>query len=115
MTFPDKIMSNEEWDRRHDGHELVHRTDRFPLVGAAVKRISIKECTDCDERHLYKMDVVFECPHCKGEMEEDGPHCKKCEKRPTCSSCKKRRNRLKLVPGTKTQLCGQCYRRIYGN
>jgi len=115
MTFrPEQIVANEEWDRRHESHEVAKTVSRYPFEeSSCVRRMFYWTCVECEESHLHKMDNIFECPHCHKEMEEDAPCCKKCSKNPTCCYCNKKKNRVISIPGTNKGACGPCYRRRF--
>ncbi len=60
MTFhKDQIVTNEDWQRRHEGHDVVDQVDEYDLAeGKAVKRMHHWLCRTCSKRHLHKMETV---------------------------------------------------------
>ena len=60
MTFhPDQIVTNEEWQRRHKGHDVVEEVEVYPFSESnAERRMYRWLCTTCNESHLHKMETV---------------------------------------------------------
>lgn len=60
MTFPpDKIVTNEEWQKRHEGHEIEDVVEVFPFQSShAEKRMHKWVCKKCGAQHLHLMETV---------------------------------------------------------
>ncbi len=59
MTFsPEQIVANEDWQKRHEGHEVVDEVKKFDLGDKAEKQLHWWHCKTCNKRHLHKMKTV---------------------------------------------------------
>jgi len=60
MTFhPDQIVTNEDWRKQHEGHEIIEDIEIFPFISSkAEKRMHYWICKTCDKRHLHNMETV---------------------------------------------------------
>lgn len=60
MTFhPDQIVTNEEWQKRHKGHDIDEEVEIFPFQASnAEKRMHRWLCLTCNKNHLYLMETV---------------------------------------------------------
>ena len=60
MTFPpDQIVTNEDWQKRHEGHEIEDVVEIFPFTTSnAEKRMHKRVCKKCGSQHLYLVETV---------------------------------------------------------
>jgi len=59
MTFrKDQVMTNEEWAKIHEGHDIEETHEDFELTSPWVRRLYWKHCKTCEKKHLYKMENV---------------------------------------------------------
>ena len=53
------VMSEEDWLKLHEGHEVVDEVQEFELDdGRAVKKMHHHKCLTCGHAHLFKYETV---------------------------------------------------------
>ncbi len=61
MTFhPDQVMTNEDWQKLHEGHDVIDgKMKRYRFMSRkAEKRMHYWYCKTCEKSHLHKMETV---------------------------------------------------------